>query len=71
VNLRAITLSLSLAAALVAPLPARAQGCAQCRDNAAATPPATQRAYRRAIILLTITAGGIFLAAVTALKHQR
>lgn len=70
-SLRTLTLGFTLALALIAPVPANAQGCAQCRDNTAATPPATQRAYRRAIILLTITAGGIFLAAVTALKHQR
>ena len=47
------------------------EGCAQCRDNAAATPPATQRAYRRAITLLTITASGIFLTTLTILKRQR
>ena len=70
-TLRTLTLSLSLAAALLAPMPANAQGCAQCRDNAAATPPATQRAYRRAIILLTITASGIFLTTLTILKRQR
>ena len=69
-NLRTLTLGFTLAAALIAPVPANAQGCAQCRDNTAATPPATQRAYRRAIILLTITAAGVFLAAVTALKQQ-
>jgi hypothetical protein len=71
VNLRTLALGLILATTFIAPLPTQAQGCAQCRDNAAATPPATQRAYRRAIILLTITAGGVFVAAVTALKHQR
>ena len=39
-----------------------AQGCTQCLDNTATTPPATQRAYRHAIILLTLTAGGLFVA---------
>ena len=68
---RTAILGLSLAAALIAPTPTYAQGCAQCRDNAAATPPATQRAYRRAIILLTVTASGIFLATITVLKQHR
>ena len=70
-NLRALTLSLPLAATLLAPTPTHAQGCTQCRDNAAATPPATQRAYRRAITLLTVTASGIFLATITVLKQHR
>jgi hypothetical protein len=37
-----------------------AQGCTQCQDNTAATPPRTQAAYRHAIILLTVTAGSLF-----------
>ena len=37
---------------------AEAQGCAQCRDNTAATPQVTQHAYRSAILLL----GGVALA---------
>ena len=41
------------AAALFAALsfapPLHAQGCAQCQDNTAATPPKTQAAYRHAI----------------------
>ncbi len=48
-----------------------AQGCAQCRDNTAATPPATQRAYRHAIALLALTAGGIFVGTVTLLRRNR
>ena len=70
-NLRALTLSLTLTAIFLAPIPTHAQGCAQCRDNTAAAPPATQRAYRRAITLLTITASGIFLTTLTILKRQR
>src|SRR6185369_10121988 len=49
-----------LASALTSSSTAHAQGCAQCRDNAAGTPPATQRAYRNAIILLTLSASGLF-----------
>jgi hypothetical protein len=55
----------------LAPTPAHPQGCAQCLDNTAATPPATQRAYRRAIILLTLTAGGLFVTTVALLKRHR
>ena len=49
---------------------AHAQGCTQCRDNTAATPPATQRAYRHAIILMAIAASGIFLGTVVLLKRK-
>jgi hypothetical protein len=63
--------ALLLAAALSLCSPAHAQGCAQCRDNAAGTPPATQRAYRNAIILLTLTASGLFVATVSLLRRQR
>jgi hypothetical protein len=70
---RRLTLILLLATAfpLATATPATAQGCAQCRDNAAATPPATQRAYRHAIILLTLTASGLFLTTVTLLRRHR
>jgi len=51
--------------------PGFAQGCTQCRDNTAATPPATRRAYRRAIILMTVTGGGLFVASVALLRRNR
>jgi hypothetical protein len=61
-----------LAMAITAlPAPAHAQGCAQCRDNAAATPPATQAAYRHAIELLIVTAGSLFAGTVFLLKRTR
>jgi len=50
---------------------AHPQGCAQCRDNAAATPQATQAAYRHAIILLVVTAGTLFTGTVFLLKRSR
>jgi hypothetical protein len=53
------------------PTSAHPQGCTQCLENTAATPPATQRAYRRAIILLTLTAGGLFVTTITLLKRHR
>jgi hypothetical protein len=50
---------------------AQAQGCAQCRDNTAATPPATQAAYRHAILFMVFTAGSIFVTTLILLKRQR
>ena len=63
-------LVLVFAIALFAHPPLHAQGCTQCRDNTAATPPATQRAYRHAITLMAIAASGIFLGTVVLLKRQ-
>lgn len=51
-------------------VPAFAQGCTQCRDNTAATPPATRRAYRNAIVLMTVAGGGLFIAALVLFKRQ-
>jgi len=48
-----------------------AQGCAQCRDSASATPRSTQRAYRHAIVLLTVTAGVFFVGTLTIFKRRR
>jgi len=62
---------LLLAALLTATIPASAQGCSQCRDNAAATPPQTQAGYRHAIILLVVTAGSIFAGSVLMLRRSR
>jgi hypothetical protein len=50
---------------------ARPQGCTQCLDNTAATPPATQRAYRHAIVLLTVTAGGLFATTLALFRRNR
>ncbi len=48
-----------------------AQGCAQCLDNTAATPPATQAAFRHAIILLASTAALVFAAGVVLMRRSR
>jgi hypothetical protein len=48
-----------------------AQGCTQCQDNTAATPPRTQAAYRHAIIFMTVSAGSLFLGTLLLLKRQR
>jgi len=65
-----ILLTLFTALAL-SPSRAHPQGCTQCLDNTAATPPATQRAYRHAIILLTFTAGGLFATTLALFKRNR
>jgi hypothetical protein len=66
-----ISTAVLLAAMTFAPAPAHAQGCSQCKDNAASTPPATQRAYRHAILLLTAAGGGLFVATVCLLRRNR
>lgn len=59
-----------LAIAVLCPISARAQGCVQCRDNTAATSPATQRAYRHAIEMMIVAAGGIFVVTLFLLKRN-
>ncbi len=56
--------------ALLSTIPAFAQGCTQCRDNTAATPPATRAAYRHAIILMASAGCGLFVATLVLLKRQ-
>lgn len=68
---RLMLLTVTVAALLTLAAPARAQGCALCRDNAAATPPSTQAGYRHAIVLLAVTACSIFSGTVFLLKRQR
>ncbi|MDE3104062.1 MAG: copper resistance protein CopC [Acidobacteriota bacterium] len=47
------------------------QGCSLCRDNTGATPPATQLAYRHAIVLLGTVASSIFVGTVVLLRRMR
>ncbi|HTC75414.1 MAG TPA: hypothetical protein VK684_07550 [Edaphobacter sp.] len=61
----------TVTALTLSPPPAHPQGCAQCLDNTAATPPSTQRAYRHAILLLTLTAGGLFVTTLALFKRHR
>jgi hypothetical protein len=57
--------------ALLSAVPALAQGCTQCRDNTAAAPPATQRAYRHAIILMAGAGCSLFVATVALLRRNQ
>lgn len=68
--MKRVALAVCLLFALLSPLPALAQGCTQCRDNTAATPPATQRAYRHAIILMIVAGSGLFIATLVLFKRQ-
>jgi hypothetical protein len=43
-------------------VPARAQGCAACKDAVKNSPAQTQRAFRRGIFMLLIPAAGAILA---------
>jgi len=62
--------ALLLAVLAFTPPTAPAQGCAQCKDNTVATPPATQRAYRHAILLLTLASGGVFIGTLVLLRRN-
>jgi hypothetical protein len=64
-------LAATLLFALLSVAPALAQGCTQCRDNTAATSPATQRAYRHAIILMAGAGCSLFIATIALLKRSQ
>lgn len=59
-----------LFATLALPTATHAQGCTQCRDNTAATSPATQRAYRHAILLMSGAATAVFVATLILFKRN-
>jgi hypothetical protein len=50
-----------LAFALSLTLAAHAQGCSMCRDTTAGSAPKVREGLRRAILILAIPAGGIFI----------
>ena len=63
--------AIAFAALLTLTTPARAQGCALCRDNTASPPPQTQAAYRHGIELLATAACSLFAGTIFLLKRQR
>jgi hypothetical protein len=67
----ASTLALALLLFVLLSPPLHAQGCTQCQDNTAATPPRIQAAYRHAIVFMTVTAGSLFLGTLVLLKRHR
>ncbi|GAC1415458.1 MAG: hypothetical protein NVSMB62_03170 [Acidobacteriaceae bacterium] len=62
--------ALIVAAMLVAAPNAHAQGCAQCRDNTAATLPSTQRAYVHAIEFMSAAATMLFAGVLIVFKRH-
>lgn len=65
-----LCLALLFIVALLATIPAHAQGCAQCLDSTRATPPAVQAAYRHAIELLGGVAATLFVAALILFRRE-
>jgi F0F1-type ATP synthase membrane subunit c/vacuolar-type H+-ATPase subunit K len=47
------------------------QGCSQCRESVGQTPERTQRAYRRAIVVMVVAAGCVCGATVMAVRRFR
>ena len=60
-----------LTALILLPATAHPQGCTQCADSTRATPPATQSAYREAILFLAGAAGTVFITTLVILKRHR
>ncbi len=52
---------LLLATALVMPAFSHAQGCSLCKDATAGSAPIVRQSLRRAILILGVPAGGIFV----------
>ncbi len=50
---------------------AHPQGCSQCKESIAQSPPATRRAYRNAIATLTLAATGVCTATALCLRRYR
>jgi hypothetical protein len=70
--MRKIILGVVLAGAMLSPSRAPAQGCSMCRDTAAGSSPRMRQSLRRAIPILGIPAGTLFLAMLTvAWKFER
>lgn len=51
----------TLALLLALPLPSHAQGCSLCKDSTAGSAPIVRQSLRRAILILGLPAGGIFI----------
>ena len=50
-----------LTLALALPLCSHAQGCSLCKDSTAGSAPRVRQSLRRAILILGLPAGGIFI----------
>jgi hypothetical protein len=56
-----VAIAVLLAFALALPLSSHAQGCSLCKDTTAGSAPRAQQSLRRAILIMGIPAGAIFL----------
>ena len=63
--MKKIVLGIVLAGAILSPALAPAQGCSMCRDTAAGSAPRMRQSLRRAIPILGIPAGVLFLTMLT------
>jgi hypothetical protein len=56
---------------LAAPLAAVGQGCSLCRDATAGSAPRARQGLRRAILVLGIPGGAIFVGALVIARHAK
>jgi hypothetical protein len=63
--MKKILLGMVLASTMIFPALASAQGCSMCRDTAAGSAPRMRQSLRRAIPILGVPAGVLFLAMLT------
>jgi hypothetical protein len=57
--------------ALALPLSTHAQGCSLCRDTTAGSAPHVRQSLRRAILILGLPAGGIFLGILVVARKSK
>jgi hypothetical protein len=55
--------------ALALPLASHAQGCALCRDTTAGSAPRIRQSLRRAILVLGLPAGAVFIGILVVAKR--
>jgi uncharacterized membrane protein len=63
--MKKIFLGIVLAGAMLSPALATAQGCSMCRDTVAGSAPRMRESLRRAIPILGVSAGVLFLTMLT------
>ncbi|MBV8113504.1 MAG: hypothetical protein JO300_02105 [Silvibacterium sp.] len=64
-------LVIAFASLLTLAPPIHAQGCSLCRDTTAGSAPRVRQSLRRAILVLGVPAGGIFLGILLVAKNIR
>lgn len=69
--MRRILRYLAFALVLSLPLAAHAQGCSMCRDTTAGSAPRVREGLRKAILILAIPAGGIFVGILLLARRMQ